>query len=433
MKKSFSSAIQFIYLLSLFFSKVVQCSTYESLTDETSMPYPVSDMTANLFPGSLFSDSKGARIYLVGGCISDQLCAVNSTTGYASCSCQKITNKCVYFNPGTGVGNGEWNTCASAPTERYRHMSAVVNNYLYVAGGRYLNDTIVKNVDRYDPVKNVWTTLFQWVAATSDGSAFSLDNRYLRIAGGYDPYYESLASVTIYDTYHNNITLGTPMNLGRGDTGVAILNGVAYVLGGWNTAQGFCTPVKEFEMYDEVNNKWITKAKMAEARGDLATGVLGGYIFSIAGETKKTGDATCTNSVPVANVGRYNVANNSWTIEESLTSNRFRFIGVSYNISSFFGIYLFGGQTTYNSSTKSFPIVSTTLKYVPYSVVSSSSSSSSKKLSSGGIAGIVIAAIIVAAIIAFCTISYLTYRRTKGYFLHTENVTPIVVQSRDQP
>jgi hypothetical protein len=55
-------------------------------------------------------------MYLVGGCVSDQVCY----EGQSACYCSEITNKVNYFTP----EDRKWHTdCSDAPIARYRHMS----------------------------------------------------------------------------------------------------------------------------------------------------------------------------------------------------------------------------------------------------------------------------------------------------------------------
>jgi hypothetical protein len=144
-------------------------SGYQSFTDVAAMPSRKSDMTTTDFPGHFFPNNLG-RIYLVGGCVQNQLCNV-SATAY-NCTCPQITAQCLYFTPALN----QWSACASAPLARYRHMAARVGDLLYVAGGRWLDDGngSVPQIDVYNPLTDVWTTPFQWANATSNGKDIQL-------------------------------------------------------------------------------------------------------------------------------------------------------------------------------------------------------------------------------------------------------------------
>lgn len=96
--------------------------SFETFADVATMPYAVSDFTVTTFEGDVFHDVnhfKGPRMYVIGGCITNQVCIVaNTTTNALNCYCEGITNKCIYFLP----EYKQWYPCASAPTPRYRHM-----------------------------------------------------------------------------------------------------------------------------------------------------------------------------------------------------------------------------------------------------------------------------------------------------------------------
>ena len=81
---------------------------YVGFTNVATMPYRASDMTATLFYANETGGDHDA-IYLVGGCISDQVCNSNG------CSCLNYTDGCIYYKPALDT----WHTCANAPRQRY--------------------------------------------------------------------------------------------------------------------------------------------------------------------------------------------------------------------------------------------------------------------------------------------------------------------------
>ncbi len=186
------------------------------------MPYKVSDMTATILPESIFSDNNGPRIYLLGGCISNQLCTINATTNVQSCACVNITDSCVYFTPQTDT----WHTCAKLLSTRYRHMAARLGNDIYLIGGREVpSDNIIDTMDKYDPIADKWTRIVSSSPLiTSDGVAFSVGDSIYQI-GGYDPYYDSMPNTTIFNSVTGAATLGPSMSVPRGDTQIAFYQG----------------------------------------------------------------------------------------------------------------------------------------------------------------------------------------------------------------
>ena len=386
-------------------------AAYKSLQTGLQMPFKVSDMSATLYDKSL--DLNGPRIYIVGGCVADQLC---TTAVGKDCYCTDATNKCKYFTP----DNPSWHDCADAPRDRYRHSAAIVGDYLYVIGGRDVtNDQLITQIDVYDIKNDVWNLNNnpfhnQATTAVSDATAFTYGNSFF-VVGGYDGGYSTMTSMLAYDTSSNPTTFsGSPatkasMAIPRGDIGSGLLNNQFYVTGGWEA--DWCTPSKAVEKYDPVTNTWTNLPDLLYGRGDMVVGVLENYLFSIAGE-QKLGGGNCDISTPVDYVGKYSPSSNSWSVEESLPLQVFRFAGVSYKSATVEAIYLFGGQLTFNYNINNpngayggYEVVNNVYQYVPTSVAKK------EGLTEGQIAGIVIG---VLAGIAFCFASataYLLYQR----------------------
>lgn len=372
---------------------------YQSWIEEVPMPYKASDLSANAFYNVDYSDTNGLneRIYLHGGCDADQHMFM----------CPSITNKTMYFTP----KEPSFVVVQSSPTPRYRHMAVTIDEYLYVFGGRDVNDTIISSVDRYDTLKDKWSTM-KWTLsnATSDGSAFT-DGTYIYIAGGYSQNYDILADVVRVNVLTGRQTSMSPMLYARGDTAAVTIDGRHYVMGGWNATDNFCTSYKIVESYDIDTDTWRNEPNMLYGRGDLAAGAIGNHIFSIAGETKADCNATYPGySVPVQTVGRYDLDSNSWSVEEELSLSVFRFAGVSYNDSEVNAIYLFGGQGVIDLDTMTYPVLDTCIKYLPQSV-----SKDKEELTPAGIFGIVIGVAVAVAGILFLGYGYYVYAR-RGYY-----------------
>ena len=402
----------FLFLILLLLGQVN--AAYKSLQTGLQMPFKVSDMSATLYDKSL--DSNGPRIYIVGGCVADQLC---QTSVGINCYCTDITDKCKYFTP----DNPSWHDCADAPRERYRHSAAIVGDYLYVIGGRdTVSDALIPDIDVYDIKNDVWSSFATQASSevVSDGAAFSYENSFY-VVGGYNDNsapYTPMSTMLAYDTSSSKTTFsGSPatkasMTIPRGDIGSGVLNNQFYVTGGWES--DWCTPSKAVEKYDPVTDTWTSLPDLLYGRGDMVVGVLENYLFSIAGEQKLGGGPppNCNISIPVDYVGKYSPSSNSWSVEESLPLQVFRFAGVSYQSATVEAIYLFGGQLTFNYNINNpngayggYEVVNNVYQYVPTSVAKK------EGLTDGQIAGIVIG---VLAGIACCFASataYLLYQR----------------------
>lgn len=119
-----------------------------------------------------------------------------------------------------------------------------IGNYLYVIGGRDVNDNLITAIDRYNVLNDTWELVVDWKNATSDGVAWSIEREnLLMIAGGYDAIYATEGILTTYNVISGVFDTNYPkMNVGRGDTQVAHINeDEFYVIGGW-TGDNFITP-----------------------------------------------------------------------------------------------------------------------------------------------------------------------------------------------
>lgn len=411
---------------------------YVGFHETVQMPIGRSDHLVELFADHVY-DSNGPRIYITGGCTGDQKCKWNQAcynpytpaNTCVVCECSDYSASTIYFTPETKPP--KYTAIADAPTRRYRGQGAKRGTQLWVFGGRSLTstppDAIVESIDILETTTGIWSTftagtgaatdLRNSTAPVSDGGAFSYDGK-IYIVGGYDAQYAQVSTLYSIDpsTTPWTVDMSLPsMSTGRGDISLQLFKGEFYVIGGWNSA--FTEALATVESFNPRTKTWTTRPSMLYARGDLAVGVMGNSLFAIAGEQRdpaKDPNGDTLLSFPVPWVTRFTLASNKFQMEQPLPVSRFRFVGTSYNSSSNYlnsAIYLFGGQTDYDSKTKSFHISNGTLKYIP---VSTYTSQFPKKLSAGEIAGIVIGVIVAAGAIALSVVGYLLYRH-RGYYL----------------
>lgn len=399
-------------------------TVYRGFNDIVKMPHARSDMTATSFSGSLFEDHK-SRVYVVGGCVVNQYCPLNDW-----CFCPEISEKCDIFIPDANT----WESCPDAPRQRSRHVAVNSGGKLYVLGGRDVNDILIQEIDVFDPVSSVWVTLSKsWIHASSDLGVFTDEesiNGHVYLVGGYDVNYAPLS--TLYKFTPSELLLESlsPMRYERGDLGaisvpVSVEKGNKaynnYVIGGF--AQDICEPLATVEKYDIATDRWTTVAPLSQARADMALSFIDNHVFVIGGETKQIN--TCNSSTynpgistPVNDVERLDANNDvsAWHFEEDIPSDRFRFVGVSGQNEDV--IYLFGGQSTVRSvddslpdSDSYYPILNITMLYVPKSIADANE----KELNDGEITGIVLAAIVFVGAVVAGVITYIGYRRYRGY------------------
>lgn len=304
------------------------------------MLYKRSDFTASVLSG--FAGSR-TFIVLTGGCVSVGGCVADG-----SCPCVGITNATTAYNPDTD----SWTELAEAPVARFRHSAAVVNSKLYVFGGRTVDDQLITQVDVYDPVTGSWNTTTAWPAATSDLASF-VHNGVIYAIGGYNAGFVSQTSTWQFVPANSTWIGGVvaPLIVGRGDSCAAIVNGKGFLLGGWNEADGFCTPLDDVDVYDFAANNWTKAGDMHHPAGDKSCGTLHGELHVFGGERKDNG---CANvSTPIDESEVFNVTSNTWQEETPMPISRFRFTAVTWRPANSTNdqLFVFGGQAPYNATT----------------------------------------------------------------------------------
>jgi hypothetical protein len=132
-----------------------------------------------------------------------------------------------------------WDTAAPAPTARSSATGAVIDDHLYVAGGRQRTGDGIRNLgtlERYDPAADAWTPLRPLpqpsgglAGAALNGTLYVFGGEFFSDGGGVYPH--TWAYVPSADTWAERAPLPTPRH---GLAGTA-LNGRVYAIGG-NTA-----------------------------------------------------------------------------------------------------------------------------------------------------------------------------------------------------
>lgn len=175
---------------------------------------------------------------------------------------------------------GIWTTKASMPTKLNGLGVGVVNNKIYVIGGRTFEGE-QNIVEEYDPITDTWTTKQQMPSARSHLAIGVVNDKIYAIGGlggmnvteEYDP---------VTDTWSTN----APMPTSRFWFSVGVVNNKIYAIGGEvrGSEPGEDATVGIVEEYDPLTDSWTTKASMPTPRAGLAVGVVDGKIYAIGGK-----------------------------------------------------------------------------------------------------------------------------------------------------
>ena len=147
------------------------------------------------------------------------------------------------YNPATD----EWSLGAPAPTARNSAAAAVIDDRIYVVGGRHNvvqedGSQLQQNLgtlEVYDPVKDAWHTLAPMPEALGGNAAASLNGK-LYVFGGeqWAPTQKVFASAWVYDPGTDNWSRETDMPTARHGLAAAASDSRIIVIGGGNKVGG---------------------------------------------------------------------------------------------------------------------------------------------------------------------------------------------------
>lgn len=142
----------------------------------------------------------------------------------------------------------------------------------------------------------------------------------------------------------------------RGDIKAVSDGVVAYVSGGFTDTNGYCPSLDTVEKYTFATDTWEALPPLQTGRGDKALVLLNGHLFAMGGENQVQGSCNITNAQPgeqtivVDDVELFD--NGAWKVLTSLRDRRFRFDAVADQDHN--SIFTFGGQLALNSSCQCF-------------------------------------------------------------------------------
>ena len=182
----------------------------------------------------------------------------------------------------TGLGN-IWNdVSANMPTPRRYVASGVLNNLLYVAGGRNSGGSAVKTMQAYNPATNSWSTKANMISVRV-GAFSGVLNGLLYVAGGTSGSGSGtigLSTVESYNPATNTWTARGSLPGTRSFGASAVVNGMLYVIGGDSNGSGVLSTVYA---YNPVTDSWTQKASLPAPRNNSAAVVVNGLIYVVGG------------------------------------------------------------------------------------------------------------------------------------------------------
>src|SRR6266581_294978 len=252
------------------------------------------------------------------------------------------TNQTRLYN----INTDTWSLGAAAPLPARAEAASgdtTHGGFLYVIGGE--NSTgVLADLQRYDPVTDMWAPLMSMPTARAGAAAAVIDDGIFVIGGRQStngpcsggPYLTTVEKYDIdTDTWSPVAQLPTP----RSDLAAVAHGGKIFVFGGCTGPASAPIVTDEVDMYDPQTNTWTTTGLMLmpTKRASLVAGHSGDNLYAIGGTDGVL--ASKANEV-------YDVAHNTWSNNTPMTAGR-QEAGVNSHAGR---IYVVGGSTTFGTS-----------------------------------------------------------------------------------
>src|SRR5881396_590086 len=191
-----------------------------------------------------------------------------------------------------------WTTLASMPTARAGAVAAVVDNNLFVIGGRLSaagpcnGGPYLATVEKYDTDTDTWSTVAPLPSPRSDLAAVAHGGKIF-VFGGCTGTASVTSEVDMYNPETNTWTGLAPMPTPRASIVAGHSGQRVYAIGGWDGVSA----LNVNEVYNIAGNSWSTDTPMPMARLEVGTHSHGGRVYVVGGASPAFGSSTATNEV----------------------------------------------------------------------------------------------------------------------------------------
>ncbi len=229
-----------------------------------------------------------------------------------------------------GPFNITWTAKHALPKALAGSACAVINDTIYVIGGRDSAGNRYNSCYMYIPTQDTWILRASMPTARAHVVCGIVRGKIYVIGG----WVGSAASAACeeYDPVANTWTIKTAMPTPRYTSGSATHNNLIYVIGGMNmSGQVFGSN----EVYNPDSNTWATKSAMPTAR-------IGGATFLVGNSIYVAGGSNLSNALTVHEA--YDIGADQWQVKTSLQSRRYCIGACSYQAKG----YAIGGYDYLN-------------------------------------------------------------------------------------
>lgn len=229
----------------------------------------------------LYPEVLDGKFYVVGGILSQN---------------PGFTNYFESYDPARDA----WTVLKPLPEARHHITLSAVRGLLYGVGGftgGFPNWRAQPTMFIYDPAANSWTSGTDLPVARAEGVSAVVDNKIYLIGGRvratedarlFNDHIDSVRN-EVFDPLTNGWSARADAPTARNSAAAATIDGKIYVVGGRNfskNADGTARQVNipNLEVYDPNLDRWETRSPMPQAQGGLAATSLNGKLYVFGGE-----------------------------------------------------------------------------------------------------------------------------------------------------
>jgi N-acetylneuraminic acid mutarotase len=201
------------------------------------------------------------------------------------------------FDPTTN----HWDKRAPMPSKRGAMVVGAIGNIIYAAGGEHLRPPgqpvpqgapapyePITDFTAYDTVADRWSTL-PGMKVARDHAYVGVINDRLYVVGGRDRPKYDIATVEEFDPKTGAWTKRAPMPTGRSGGSATVTGGELYVFGGEGDNTNPAGVFSQVEAFNPATNTWKQFEPMPLPRHSLVTATIGNRIILPGGATTRGG------------------------------------------------------------------------------------------------------------------------------------------------
>ncbi|XP_077295644.1 kelch-like protein 1 isoform X2 [Arctopsyche grandis] len=202
----------------------------------------------------------------------------------------KTTNKASCFD----LATKETRELKAMQEERLDFAATVIDDQVFVIGGKNNKYKVLNSVERYDLVTNTWTNVAHMLTPRYN-HVIAVVGKEIYAIGGSDEK-NTLNTMEIYDTQQDKWTVAPPMKEKRSVCAAVVMGDHIYAIGGFD---GY-SELKSVERFDIKSHTWTSVANIPEKNWGQKAFAFDEKIICVGGEYSKS-------------VLKYDPATDKWT------------------------------------------------------------------------------------------------------------------------